>query len=245
MFKFIQTEFLKLKRSKIFLLSLLGAIAPAFLYFLGILYQSKVHEDVFYFENVFNDILLYSLLLISVMLFSLIIAHLFSVEYRQHTLKSIFTAPVSKNKYVTGKFLMFLIWVLILVCVLFAVSIILGLIAGVHGLTFVVALSAFEKFLTGSLLLAVAMSPFAFLAVLFKNTVPVVIVGVVISLSNSLVYGQNISALSPWCAPILYSFNQLKELGYGIQTPMLIILFTCMVGLILTVGYYKVSDVKL
>lgn len=245
MFNFIQAEFLKLKRSRIFTLSILGAMAPSLLMFLALLVYNSQNSSSLPADEFLNFIPFYYLLLIGVMLFSLIIAHLFTREYKEHTLKSILTSPISKTHYVMGKFVMFIIWALILAVVAFVSAIVLGSLGGMEGLTLDMAIDTLTQLLVGSILLAIAMTPFAFISLLFKNTIPVVIAGVVVSLSNSIVYGQEQSPLSPWCSPLLYSANELTNYSYGVQTPLLIIGITCLIGILLAIIYFNKTDVTL
>ena len=107
MFTFIEMEFLKLKRSKIFLLSLMGAILPPFLMFIAV----TSFDEGQTFEALFTNVNMYMSAMFAVMIFAIIISYLFGREYNEHTLKTMLTIPVSRSKFLLSKYVMFLIWI--------------------------------------------------------------------------------------------------------------------------------------
>ena len=72
-------EFLKLKRSNIFSLSIIGAIIPAFLMFIAV--TAFGEEETF--EAFFTNINMYMSALFAVLLFAIIISYLFGREYNE------------------------------------------------------------------------------------------------------------------------------------------------------------------
>ncbi len=77
MLTFIQMEFLKLKRSNIFLLSLMGAILPPLLMFIAVVAFGEGDS----FEMLFANVNMYMSALFAVLLFAIIISYLFGREY--------------------------------------------------------------------------------------------------------------------------------------------------------------------
>ena len=90
MYNFIEIEFIKLKRSKIFILTLLGAIFPSFLLFLS----AKFGEftETITLETFLSQVNMYTSLIFVILLFTIIMSYLFGREYNEHTLKTILTA---------------------------------------------------------------------------------------------------------------------------------------------------------
>ena len=73
MLTFIQMEFLKLKRSNIFLLSIMGAILPPLLMFIAVIAFGEGDS----FEMLFTNVNMYMSALFAVLLFAIIISYLF------------------------------------------------------------------------------------------------------------------------------------------------------------------------
>ncbi len=245
MLTFLQTEFLKLKRSKVFLLIILGSLAPALISFLVLLiYNSSnpTHLDMNFF---LNELILYSILLFNIVLYSLLIAFLVVREYNDHTLKSVLVSPISRTKFIISKFVMFEILVILLAIFSFVIGVILAYIGGATSITFKIIFDNFVQYMISCTLLSIAMTPFLFISLIFKNSIPSVIVGVAVAFSNMLLYGQYLAPLSPYCSALIYGLHKMGEYNYGNITPVLIILLTFVVGLILSLIYFNKKDVAL
>ena len=97
MITLIQTEFIKLKHSKIFLLTVLGALSiPA------LLYIALLTGEYATFQGLLDYCATYACALFYIIIFTIIIAYLFGREYTEHTLKTVLTAPLSKTKLLCG-----------------------------------------------------------------------------------------------------------------------------------------------
>ena len=147
MLTFIEMEFLKLKRSKIFLFSLLMAALPSVLMFIA----TFAFDETQSFTMLFSTVNMYMSALFAILLFSIIIAYLFGREYNEHTLKTMLTVPISRGKFLASKYIMFLIWILILTVVTSVTTLAFGFIAGLTGFTvqlFINSLAELLKFIT-------------------------------------------------------------------------------------------------
>lgn len=242
MLNFIQSEFLKLKRSKLFLMVLLGMIAPAGFLYIGATFGNAGHFSI---EGFLGYVNLYGLMLFDVIIFSLLASYLFVLEYTDHTLKSVLLTPISKNKFIIAKFLVFEIMIVLLALFNFAVSVGLGYLAGATDISLNILGDYLCKFLAGNILVSLVMTPFIFASLIFKNVIPTVIAGGIISLSNSMLYGQAYAPLSPFATPLLIVSNELGQYSYGTVTPVLILVLTIAIGLILSLIYFNKTDVYL
>ena len=106
MLTFIEMEFLKLKRSNIFLLSIMGAILPPLLMFIA----TFAFDETQTFEMLFSSVNMYMSALFAILLFAIMISYLFGREYNEHTLKTMLTIPVSRGKFLMSKYV--LLWVI-------------------------------------------------------------------------------------------------------------------------------------
>ena len=140
MLTFIEMEFLKLKRSNIFILSLIGAVLPPLLMFIAVSAFGEGNT----FELLFTNVNMYMSSLFAVLLFAIIISYLFGREYNEHTLKSMLTIPISRGKFILSKYIMFLVWILILTVVTTISTAIFGFVAGLEGFTWCCPLFKFN-----------------------------------------------------------------------------------------------------
>ena len=246
MINFIQTEFLKLKNSKLFIFSLLSGLVPPFLMYVGVLEMQAEHPDfILHFSQMFVETHVYMAGLFAVFLLCVIISYLIGREYTEHTLKLVLTSPVSNFKYLTGKYIVFIIWTLMLFSVTFIGTIIFGYLGGGVGLTLIMALKYYGMMLFGGFLLTLVMTPFIFLSMIMKNIVPSMIVGSILVLANIFSYGCPWGPYFPWMACYIISSNTIADYSCTLLTPIAIVLITFIIGALISYGYFKIKDVSL
>ena len=239
MITFIQMEFLKLKRSKIFLLSLIGAILPPLLMFIAV----TSFDEGQTFEALFTNVNMYMSAMFAVLIFAIIISYLFGREYNEHTLKTMLTIPVSRGKFLISKYIMFLVWIVILTAVTIFSTLIFGFIAGLEGFTLKLLIESFGQLLFANVLLFLTFSPFVFISLLITNMVPAMVGGATLSLINLMVYGQNWAPFVPWVCPYLIASGEIVEYGTNIMVSYGIILATFLIGLAISYIYFTKKDV--
>lgn len=104
----IYCELLKLKHSKMVLISVLGVMSTPFMMLIEAL---QIHfeypERVFTLDDIYDSSLWYMMLLTNMIIYVVIAAYLFSREYTESTLKTILPIPVSRIKLLLSSMLMF------------------------------------------------------------------------------------------------------------------------------------------
>ena len=241
MLTFIEMEFLKLKRSNIFLLSLMGAILPPFLMFIAVFAFDEGNT----FELLFNNVNMYMSALFAVLLFAIMISYLFGREYNEHTLKTMLTIPVSRGNFLLSKYVMFLVWILILTVVTSLSTLVFGFIAGLEGFSLKLFIDSFMQLLFANVLLFLTFSPFVFLSLVITNMVPAMVGGAGLTLVNMLIYGQTWAPYVPWVCPYLIASGEIAEYSTSISVSYGIILATFVIGLIISYIYFTKTDVSL
>ena len=241
MFTFIEMEFLKLKRSKIFLLSLLGTILPPFLMFIAVTSFDEGNT----FEMLFTNVNMYMSAMFAVLIFAIIISYLFGREYNEHTLKTMLTIPVSRGKFLASKYMMFLMWVVILTMVTSFSTLVFGFIAGLDGFSLKLFIDSFAQLLFANVLLFLTFSPFVFLSLVVTNMVPAMVGGAGLSLVNLMVYGQNWAPFVPWVCPYLIASGEIAKYSTSVAVSYGIILATFLIGLAISHIYFTRTDVSL
>ena len=234
-------EFLKLKRSKIFLLSLIGAILPPLLMFIAVTSFDEGQS----FEMLFANVNMYMSAMFAVLIFAIIISYLFGREYNEHTLKTMLTIPVSRGKFLLSKYLMFLVWIVILTIVTSLSTLIFGFAANLEGFSIKIVVDSFAELLYANVLLFLTFSPFVFVSLLITNMVPAMIGGAGLALVNLMVYGQNWAPFVPWVCPYLIASGEISQYTANISLSYVIILATFAIGLVISYVYFKKTDVTI
>lgn len=241
MFTFIEMEFLKLKRSKIFLLSIIGAVLPPLLMFIAV----STFDEGTTFQRLLENVNMYMSALFAVLLFSIIISYLFGREYNEHTLKSMLTLPISRGKFIISKYVMFLAWIVVLTVVTTASAIVFGFVAGLEGFTVKIMIDSFSQLLLANVLLFLTFSPFVFLSLFITNMVPAMVGGAALSLINLMVYGQTWAPYVPWVCPYLIASGEIAEYSASVMVSYGIILATFAIGLAVSYIYFTKTDVSI
>ena len=241
MLTFIEMEFLKLKRSKIFLLSLLGAILPPLLMFIAVTSFDEGQS----FEALFANVNMYMSAMFAVLIFAIIISYLFGREYNEHTLKTMLTIPISRGKFLASKYVMFLVWIVILTIVTSISTLAFGFGAGLDGFSLKLFADNFIQLLYANVLLFLTFSPFVFISLFITNMVPAMVGGAALTLVNLMVYGQNWAPFVPWVCPYLIASGEIAEYSTSIAMSYGIILVTFAIGLAISYIYFTKTDVSL
>ena len=241
MLTFIEMEFLKLKRSKIFLLSILMAALPSILMFIA----TFAFDETQSFDALFSTVNMYMSALFAILLFSIIISYLFGREYNEHTLKTMLTVPISRGKFLISKYLMFLIWILILTVVTSLSTLAFGFAAGLTGFTLQLFINSFAELLFANILLFLTFSPFVFISLFITNMVPAMVGGASLTLVSLLVNGQSWAPYVPWACPYLISSGEIADYGVSLMIPYGVILVTFLIGIVVSYIYFTKKDVPL
>ena len=98
MLNLISCELLKLKRSKMVLISIFGVMATPCLMLIEALQTHFKHpERIFTLTDIYDSSLFYMMLLVNIMVYVAVIAYMFSREYAESTLKTVLPIPVSRT----------------------------------------------------------------------------------------------------------------------------------------------------
>lgn len=249
MLSLIYCELLKLKRSKMVLISILGVMSTPFMVFIDALQTHFKHPEMsFTLADIYDASLLYSMLLTNMMIYVAITAYLFSREYTENTLKTILPIPISRMAFMLGKFCILFLWIIVLTVVIWGGILILfalyHVIFGMQDFSFVVAGEWLLKLLLGSVFMFLTISPFAFIAEKTKGFVAPVIASAVIVMGSAALSNQELGALYPWTATFFLIKGKMESTGYPILLAIGIIVLVSVIGFFATFSYFKREDLK-
>ncbi len=245
MFPLLYCEFLKLKRSKMFLISVLGAMVAPIMVFAGLI-KAKISEPdkIITYLDMLEQTNLYVLLLFGVIVYGVIAAFLFSREYTENTLKLVLTVPVSKGAFLITKLLMLFLWMMILTAVAWVSTLVLSIVGNAAEFNVNVIIQSLEEFFLGAFLLYFTMSPFVFLTLWHKNLVSPIIAAATVVLGNVALANQDLAVLFPWTSPYLIASGDIAKYHYSIETALVIIFAVSFIGFFASFIYFKKQDVK-
>lgn len=131
----IRTEFMKLRRLHILIIGIIGMAFPAILsVFTQKVTIPEAQIQDFNFTVLFNHTIWNSTTTFMPVIFTLVGGYLINREYKDDTLKNIFTIPVSFHKLIFGKLIAMGIISILFGFYSFIVTLIVGFITGLNGL---------------------------------------------------------------------------------------------------------------
>jgi bacitracin transport system permease protein len=207
----LYTEFLKLKRSKMQLISTVGASVVPFMVVFASYIQMKTENPspIIKFHELFSNANLYTILVVGVPLYGVVAAYIFNREYMDDTLKNLLTIPVSRVNLILSKLLLLFMWIFILTLVSWALTLILGVLLQFQGLSQSLISESLLQFLIGGILLFVLSTPIVLITVVLKNYVPTIIFTILVTLINIMTANSEHRGLFPWAAAGDISMNTL------------------------------------
>lgn len=232
----VYCEWMKLKRSKIILIEFLGSFIVPFLV--------TVNDIRIFFSNpaatlslwwIYEDTIMYLMMLFGPLVMAVVATYLISREYTEKTLKTVFTVPIGRRQFLTGKFIMLFMLVLLFMVLswidIVAISMVCSLFLDVSQITVWSAVSILLKMIKGGVLLFATLTPFVYLALRAKGTITPFIVLAAASLLNVVLSGSPIGGIYPWTVAYLLLTDRMAQSGYPAPLGMIIILVVCVLGI--------------
>lgn len=241
----VHCEILKLKRCKIFTLSLLSAlVAP--LMISGEIIKSKLDnpEKIVTFAQLFENVNLYIMMLFGLVLYGVIAAYLISREYSENTLKSIITVPIPKRSFIFSKFITFFIWIILLTIISWIATIVFGFICGAESLRPQDIFTSIKAYLLGGVFLFLTSAPIFFITMYSKNIIAPIIFMISVVMANIMLSNSDLGVYFPWTTSYLIVSGQIDEYNTPHAISYLIIAATFIIGTIASLIYFEKDDIK-
>jgi ABC-2 type transport system permease protein len=175
-----------------------------------------------------------------ILLFSLVESWVFGREFADGTLKDLLAVPVSRATILLAKFLVVVLWSLLLTVMLFLVSLLVGAAIGLSQGTTEVFWHGTMTMVVATCLVIVDIFPFAFFASMGRGyLLPIGIVLLVLVLGN-VVTIAGWGNYFPWAVPALYT--SLTGKGNLEAASYLLVLLTGLAGLAGTYLWWRFAD---
>lgn len=252
-------EFLKVRRSKVLLLTSLGFSFFAFVdaFFMIILTdpgkaqrigligaKARILAETADWPS-FWTVLLQGSAVAEIFLFAVVASWIFGREFSDRTAKDLLALPTPRSTILSAKFVMIVVWGFALILFVYLLSLGLGVAIGLPGWSNDLAWRSFIQILAISGMNLALMSPVALLASAGRGYLPPLGWTILTIFLAQIVAAIGWGAWFPWSIPALYSGEAGSSAeALGIQSAMLI-LITFTAGLIGTyLWWYRADHVR-
>jgi len=174
--------------------------------------------------------------------FGFVTSWVFGREYSDRTVKDLLALPVSRSFIVLSKFIVVVIWCVLLSFILLAFGLIVGGIIHISGWSSEIVSQNAYKYIVTSLLTILLCTPVAFFASYGRGYLPpmgFVILTLIIAQFTGLV---GLGPYFPWAIPGVYSVGAGTEgMQLGVAS-FIILFFSTVLGLIGTFAWWRFAD---
>lgn len=237
----IYCEWMKLKHSRIITIGVWGTmIVPMLVMFNSIQRYLKNTDVPIALFDLYDRAIMFLMLLFAPLVMSVIATFLISREYAEHTLKTIFAVPVSRKKFLAGKFVILFLLVMLFYLMswleILLLACVCSLFIEVTQITVMSALFFLIKMLYGGILLYMTIAPVMYLVLRTKGYMIPFIVAAGVCLLNVVLSNSPIAGFYPWTATYLLVSGRSGSFG---GTPFLSFLLIVLLFLIAVLGSAK------
>jgi ABC-2 type transport system permease protein len=179
---------------------------------------------------------------IGLMGFGFVTSWVFGREYSDRTVKDILALPISRSFIVLSKFIVVVIWCILLSFVFFAFGLIIGGIIHISGWSSEIAFQFANKYIATSLFTILLCAPVAFFASYGRGYLPPMGFVIITLITANFIGIIGLGPYFPWAIPGLYSVGAGTEgMQLGIVS-YIILFFTSVLGLISTFAWWRYAD---
>ncbi len=244
----LYSEWLKLKRSKAVIVGVLGAwIVPGLAIFNSIQRYLRNPGNTIDLFELYDSAIMFLMLLFAPLVLSVMATYLISREYTEKTLKTIFTVPISRKKFLEGKFIilfmivmlfMLLSWLHILI-----MAVIGSLFINITQITVVSAVFFLIKMLFSGILLYMTITPVIYLSIRNKGFITPFIMIATVCLLNVVLSNSRVAGFFPWTATYLLVNGSGGNFGCPNSISFLLIVLLCIVSVAASMKRFLKEDI--
>lgn len=233
----ISTEFIKLKKCKVLWGVPLCSLCPVMMIY--IMYAFNKKYPVVAWSNYFSLIETITNLLVAVGIFAVLTGYIFSREYQENTINSMFTYPISRVQFFAGKLVVMLILIFITFVSSFILSVLFGLTIKHETLTVGILLYYLKTYLLMVLMHFSLVPIMAFLSIYNKSIIPPIIVGVIAITLNLIIINTPFNTLFPWSIPVIMSPHEDGRTYTNYARGITVLCVTFIFGILLSIKSIK------
>ncbi|MCM1183372.1 MAG: ABC transporter permease [Roseburia sp.] len=232
----VYCEWLKLKRSKILLIGVLGSLMVPFLVAVNdIRIAAAKPEASLSLYGLYEDTMMFIMLLFGPLVLAVVATYLINREYTERTLKTIFVLPVERAAFLSGKFIMLFLLISLFMLLswldILVIALVCHLFLGGQAVTAFQAAVILLWMERGGMLMFMTLTPFVYLALRTKGSIAPFIVIAGISLLNVVLSASPIACFWPWTASWLLQTGRYAQTGGSARFGFLLLAGVCGLGI--------------
>lgn len=242
MLSIIYGEALKLKRSKMLWLIVLGALLPVVLNYFVARHQIGDTKSVVW-QQLFQENLMLLVALMGPALFALFTGYIFAREYTERTINSFLTVPRSRVLLLLGKYVIMLPVIVATIALSFGLTLVSGFILRHELLTADALQDAGLRYLiliaTQYALISVA----ATVSLFGKSYIPAMGLGVFAVISELTIMQSKYIMYYPWSAPLNLVMENFSPTFNNTALGVTVLAIAFFLPLLFNIAYYRRADV--
>lgn len=239
MLDLFKAECLKLKRTKILLLSVMILVLTIFLEFYSYAGGPKYSIDRDGWNDYFMSVVILINFLTGYMSYYILTCYIYAREYQDNTHIALFTSPVRRSRIYFSKLLVIYMYIAVSLLLAFGLSALLGMFITTRPLTFDIVLYQLGIFAKMILMHAMLIPIITFFAIRWKKFVPAIMGMCTVMCLNFVLVNTPGNTFYPWTAPVLFSpHGTLGRTFTNVPGGIISICFIFVLGLFLALRSY-------
>ncbi len=199
-------EWMKLKRSKMLWIGMLGTLIVPVLVIVNAIriYFLKTTDRLIVLQSLYSEALLFLQLIFAPLILSVVAAWLVEREYSEKTIKTLFSVPISAKMFLWGKyFILFCLTILFFAAVWLEITIlaiICSFFVELRQISILCIIPNFIKLMIAAVYLYMAVMPILYLTIRTKSFLMPLITAIIMCLLNVVLSGAPFADIYPWTA---------------------------------------------
>jgi len=241
--KQLKLEFMKLKRSPLILLSILGiSIVPLLMG--AVMPKTTDGLEGVTFAGFIEDVQMVNLMIMGILMFGLITSYTYSKEFEEDTLKSTLAIPVRRSRLLLDKFIVVFAWVLGLLLLNVLEVVVIAMIFGLSGLNLSAFLTAVGIAIRDTLIFMPLLTPIMFVTLLVRKYVAGIVFSITVVVVNIVALSSEVYyAYYPYTIPLFLAGPVPEDMVLSIPLSVVILGTTGILGAVGSLVYFQKMSV--
>mgnify|MGYP000433430449 CR=1 FL=1 len=241
--KQLKLEFMKLKRSPLILLSILGiSIVPLLMG--AVMPKTTDGLEGVTFAGFIEDVQMVNLMIMGILMFGLITSYTYSKEFEEDTLKSTLAIPVRRSRLLLDKFIVVFAWVLGLLLLNVLEVVVIAMIFGLSGLNLSAFLTAVGISIRDTLIFMPLLTPIMFVTLLVRKYVAGIVFSITVVVVNIVALSSEVYyAYYPYTIPLFLAGPVPEDMVLSIPLSVVILGTTGILGAVGSLVYFQKMSV--
>lgn len=241
--KQLKLEFMKVKRSPLILLSILGiSIVPLLMG--AVMPKTSGGLDGVTFAGFIEDVQMLNLMIMGTLMFGLITSYTYSKEFEEDTLKSTLAIPVRRSRLLLDKLIVVFAWVLGLLLLNVLEVGLISLIFGLSGLNVSSFATAVGMAIRDSLIFMPLLTPIMFVTLLVRKYVAGIVFSIAVVVVNVVALSSEVYyAYYPYTIPLFLVGPVPEDMILSVPFSVMILILTGILGAAGSLVYFHKMSV--